>query len=70
MEGVSGPEREVVLNSREEKAHQSEDKLAAELAEKVKVLCWVMTGPTNHQAKVRKVSCFQSLVWCVFRPDT
>ena len=51
-------------------AHQSEDKLAAELAEKVKVLCWVMTGPTNHQAKVRKVSCFQSLVCCVYRPDT
>ena len=47
MEGVSGPEREVVFHSREE------DKLAAELAEKVKVLCWVMTGPTNHQAKVR-----------------
>ena len=36
-----------------EGAHQGEDKLAAELAEKVKVLCWVMTGPSNHKAKVR-----------------
>ena len=54
LEGVSGPEREVVLHSKEEEAHQGEDKLAAELAEKVKVLCWVMTGPTNHQAKVRQ----------------
>ena len=52
LEGVSGPEREVVFHSKEEEAHQGEDKLAAELAEKVKVLCWVMTGPTNHQAKV------------------
>ena len=37
------------------------DKLAAELTEKVKVLCWVMTGPTNHQAKVR-----QGLMFPVF----
>ena len=36
-----------------EEVNQGVDKLAAELAEKVKVLCWVMTGPTNHQAKVR-----------------
>ena len=36
-----------------EEAHKGENKLAAELAEKVKVLCWVMTGPTNHQAKVK-----------------
>ena len=55
MEGVSGPEREVVLHSKEE------DKLAAELTEKVKVLCWVMTGPTNHEAKVR-----QGLMFPVF----
>ena len=26
--------------------------------EKVKVLCWVMTGPTNHQAKVRQSLIF------------
>ena len=44
---------EVVFHSKEEETHQGEDKLAAELAEKVKVLCWVMTGPDNHQAKVK-----------------
>ena len=44
---------EVVFHSKEEEAHKDEDKLAAELAEKVKVLCWVMTGPDNHQAKVK-----------------
>ena len=52
LEGVSGPVREVVFHNKEEEAHQGEDNLAAELAEKVKVLCWVMTGPKNHQAKV------------------
>ena len=41
-----------MFHSKEEEAHKGEDKLAVELAEKVKVLCWVMTGPTNHQAKV------------------
>ena len=45
---------EVVFNSTEE------DKLAAELAEKVKVLCWVMTGPSNHQAKVTE--CNMSII--------
>ena len=35
---------EVVLHSKE----------AQRELEEVKVLCWVMTGPTNHQAKVRK----------------
>ena len=26
------------------------------LAEKVKVLCWIMTGPQNHQTKVSKLT--------------
>ena len=42
-----------MFHSKEEEAHRGEDKLAVELAKKVKVLCWVMTGPKNHQAKVR-----------------
>ena len=32
--------------------HDPQDHSELEGAEKVKVLCWVMTGPTNHQAKV------------------
>ena len=51
LEGVSGPDREVVFHSKEEETHR-EGK--AKLAEKVRVLCWVMTGPVNHRAKVRQ----------------
>ena len=54
LEAAAGPVTEVVFHSKEEEAHKGEDKLAAELAKKVRVLCWVMTGPTNHQAKVRQ----------------
>ena len=43
-----------------EEVNQGVDKLAAELAEKVKVLCWVMTGPSNHQAKVTE--CNMSII--------
>lgn len=28
-----------------------EDEVAKELEKKVRVLCWVMTGPANHQKK-------------------
>ena len=51
MKGVSGPERKVVLQSKEEETHTKEED---KLAEKVRVLCWVMTGPDNHRAKVRQ----------------
>ena len=37
-----------------------EEKLAAELAQKVKVLCWVLTLPTNHQVKVTELSIIDS----------
>ena len=46
MEGVSGL--------------VGEDKLAAELAGKVKILCWVLTLPTNHQVKVTELSIIDS----------
>ena len=32
-----------------------ERKLADQLAEKVRVLCWVMTGPANHDKKAKHV---------------
>ena len=32
-----------------------ERKLADQMAEKVRVLCWVMTGPANHDKKAKHV---------------
>lgn len=32
-----------------------EDEVARELREKVRVLCWVMTGPQNHEKKAKHV---------------
>ena len=69
LKGVSGPVREVVFHSKEEEAHQGEDKLAVTV-EKVKVLCWIMTGPQNHQTKVSKLTVRDVpplYLWC--RPD-
>ena len=53
LEGVSGPEGEVLFHSKEEETQKGKNNLISELAEKGKVLCWVMTGPDNHQAKVK-----------------
>ena len=39
---------------KDEEAHRVEDSEAAELAGKVKVLCWIMTSPKNHDKKVKK----------------
>ncbi len=32
-----------------------EDLVARELSQKVRVLCWVMTGPKNHEKKAKHV---------------
>ena len=53
LEDAAGPVTEVVFHSQDEEAHRGEDKVAASLAEEVKVLCWIMTGPLNHDSKVR-----------------
>ena len=49
-----GPNEIVVFhNTKESVFHKDEDGIARELAEKVKVLCWVMTQPDNHKSKVQ-----------------
>ena len=40
---------------KDEEDHRDEDSVAAELAGKVKVLCWIMTSPKNHDKKVKKI---------------
>ena len=42
--GGTGPLTEVVFHSKE----------APLAADKVKVLCWIMTGPRTHKTKVRE----------------
>ena len=32
-----------------------EDLVAKELAEKIRVLCWIMTAPDNHEKKAKHV---------------
>ena len=49
---AEGPTTEVVFHSEEEEAHKGEDLVAKEIAKEVRILCWIMTGPQNHQSKV------------------
>ena len=53
LENNTGPTKEVVFHSPEEDAHKNENIVAQELSKNVRILCWVMTGPENHQSKVR-----------------
>merc|ERR1712130_562442 len=52
---AEGPTTEVVFHSEEEEAHKGEDLVAKEIAKEVRILCWIMTGPQNHQSKARHV---------------
>ncbi|KAK4006269.1 hypothetical protein OUZ56_011424 [Daphnia magna] len=51
MESLAGPVRDFGLHGRHEDSNAGEDEVARELREKVRVLCWVMTGPKNHEKK-------------------
>lgn len=50
-----GPETEVKFHGEDEDFHKGEDRIAQDMAKKVRVLCWIMTGPKNHQSKARHV---------------
>ena len=50
-----GPSVEVSFHKHDEEFHKGEDKVAQDIAQKVRVLCWVMTGPTNHETKAKHV---------------
>ena len=52
LEQEAGPEQELVFHAANQSVHRDEDTVAKQLAEKVKVLCWVMTQPRNHKSKV------------------
>ena len=48
----------MVFHSLKEDAHKNEDVVAQELSKNVRILCWVMTGPENHQSKVRTLKTY------------
>jgi len=55
LENATGPEEIVIFHSSNESIHKDEDIVARDLAQKVKVLCWIMTQPDNHKGKARHV---------------
>lgn len=53
---AEGPERDVGFHKSHEEAHAFENKtIAQQLHDEVRVLCWIMTNPSNHQKKARHV---------------
>ena len=53
LENAKGPDEIVVFHKNNESVHKDEDEVARKIAEKVRVLCWVMTQPQNHKSKVQ-----------------
>lgn len=53
---AEGPEKDVGFHASHEGAHAHENKSIAEkLYKDVRILCWIMTTPKNHQKKARHV---------------
>ncbi|XP_071108511.1 glycoprotein-N-acetylgalactosamine 3-beta-galactosyltransferase 1-like [Haliotis cracherodii] len=56
MDGVKGPEQSVDWADEHSHSHTEESSaIAHELATKIRVLCWVMTNPSNIQTKAKHV---------------
>lgn len=53
---AEGPDRDVGFHANHEGAHAHENKsVANQLYNDVKILCWIMTNPKNHQKKARHI---------------
>lgn len=53
---AEGPQKDIGYHASHEGAHAHENKtLAKQLHNDVRVLCWIMTSPKNHQKKARHV---------------
>ena len=60
LEEPPGPDGEVVFHE-DGHVHDGEDEVARKLAGEVRVLCWIMTAPENHQKKV-SILCSPNLL--------
>ena len=64
LEDAEGPDEIVVFHNKNESGHEGEDVVARKMAEKVRVLCWVMTQPENHKSKVMKMRFTKNKAVC------
>ncbi|ROT83889.1 putative glycoprotein-N-acetylgalactosamine 3-beta-galactosyltransferase 1-like isoform X1 [Penaeus vannamei] len=55
LENAAGPLGSVSMHSIHEAHHAGESVEAEQLKGKVRVLCWVMTNPKNHEKKARHI---------------
>ncbi|KAL7646233.1 UNVERIFIED_CONTAM: hypothetical protein RMT77_003142 [Armadillidium vulgare] len=55
LKDAAGPDNPVQMHSHLEEHHKGENKEADKLVQKVRVLCWIMTGPENHEKKAKHV---------------
>ncbi|XP_076326717.1 glycoprotein-N-acetylgalactosamine 3-beta-galactosyltransferase 1-like [Tachypleus tridentatus] len=55
IEDLSGPDVPLSFHSTDEDFHKGEGVLAESLAKEVRVLCFILTNPTNHQKKAKHV---------------
>ncbi|XP_069948073.1 glycoprotein-N-acetylgalactosamine 3-beta-galactosyltransferase 1 isoform X3 [Cherax quadricarinatus] len=55
MENAAGPLGDVAMHSSHEVHHAGEAVEADILKDKVRVLCWIMTNPSNHEKKARHI---------------
>lgn len=55
LENAKGPENVVTFNDSSQHTHVGEGAVAEQLFKKYRVLCWILTGPQNHDTKAKHV---------------
>lgn len=56
MEGVAGPLQDPGTHSKDEVFHRMEDTAVADqLSKEIRIVCWIMTAPDNHERRAKHV---------------